>query len=419
MILSFHLASFGFILAIALAVATSPASAVKCGDKITKKTVLTADLSCGYRNGSPALEMVGPATLDLNGHTVLCTQSSADGSIRQVYDGISVRGKGVTIKNGKITKCERGIAGFELDGALIKDIIATGSGDYGIYVEGNNSRIQNVTAKDSYYEYYGDGIFVSGSNNRLLHVTVTNITDYSIIVNGDNNQVKDSYVARSELTGILLSGNNNAIISNSVQNIGYSCIGTYGRDVGNVFRNNTVRRCGGFGVFFSSNNTIIADNKIDSTEYSGIDGRIWYGTDRITGTRITGNRITKSKADGIKLDGVQDAVVADNVIVDSAENAILLKQQSARCRIKSNTIRNCGMVGLRITGADGNNVTDNKISFCKTGMSAGLGSNDNRLINNRASYNTGFDLVDFSPDCGSNVWKGNTGKGNIGCTQKN
>ena len=366
MILSSRLTSFGgLVLALAVTAATSPVSAVKCGDTITNNIVLTAGLSCDNRDGSPALIVEGPATLDLNGYTVSCSL--------EIGDGIRISGKGGTIKNGIVSGCYNGLSGGdnEIQGVIIKDIIATSNGAFGIYVRGNNNRLQNVTAENTAYYWvddsgvnhkYGYGIDVSGNNNRLLRVIATDNIDFDISVNGNNNQIKDCYVARSRY-GIFPSGINYTLISNIVEDMSNTCIEADG--VGGVLKNNTVRRC----------------------------------------------------SDAVTVDG-QKMVLDSNAIDDSTGNGIVLAPPSANCRVKRNTIRKCGMVGLRIKGADANNFTDNKISFCKTGIHAGSGSNRNRLINNRASNNTLFDLSDLSPNCGSNVWKGNTGKGNIACTQK-
>ena len=415
-----RLASAGFIFAIALAVAASPASAVKCRDEITNHTVLTADLTCKcYYGASDNLIVVGPATLDLNGHTVSCKLKYYSSTC------ISIRGKGATVKNGIVSGCYSGVGG-EFRGALIKDIIAERNGYYGIHVNGNNNKLQNVTAKHTRVVTYdncneefgcleyviGTGIFLSGNNNRLLNARATDNANWDIDVDGNNNEVRDSFVARSG-EGVLLYGKDNTVISNTVEDSKTDGISIY-NGIGNVIRNNTFRRCGGNGVNIEEgSNSIVADNKLYSTGSASI-----YVSGRNSNIRLTGNRITKSSGDGIVLDYATNAVVASNVIVNSAGNGIVLGPSAARCRVKNNTVRKCGMVGLRIRGADGSNFTNNMISFCKTGISAGVGSNRNRLINNRASNNTLFDLSDLSANCGSNVWKGNTGKGNIACTQE-
>ena len=228
MIGSFRLSSVGGLaLALAVTAATSPVSAVKCGDTITKNTVLIADLLC---DGDPALTVVGPATLDLNGHTVSC----GDACLYSWYSdaingGIRISGRGATIKNGNISNCDSGVAPYDkLDfhGALIKDIIASNNCRYGVNVNGNNNKLQNVTSKGNGYSYYdeidyvkeGYGIDVTGSSNKLLHVTAIDNYIDDISVRGNKNQVKDCFVARSG-DGIFLSGTNNTAISNLVEDI--------------------------------------------------------------------------------------------------------------------------------------------------------------------------------------------------------
>ena len=116
MILSSRLASFGGLV-LALAVSTSPAMAVKCGDTITKNTVLTANLPCKV---SPALIVEGPATLDLNGYTFSCTND-------EYSQGIAIYGKGATIKNGIVSGCTFGInnPGGAVDSVLWDPVIPT------------------------------------------------------------------------------------------------------------------------------------------------------------------------------------------------------------------------------------------------------------------------------------------------------
>ena len=391
MILSSHLASLALALLALLTVATSPVSAVKCGDTISQNTVLTADLTCpcSLREDDHALFVEGPATLDLNGHTVSCTNSKGWAAAC-----IAISGKGVIIKNGIVKGCDWGVLIIdESQGALIKDMIALDNAIHSIAI-------------------------YSGNNHRVLNVAVTapagDTTSYGITLYGNNNQVKDCYLLRS---GIELSGKNNAVISNIVEDIENDCIRSSGG--GSVIKNNTLRRCGWYGVEVAASNSSIVGNKFYSTRAASIKASFSARDKYFTRTRIAGNQIYKSGGDGIQLWAVRNVVVDSNVIVDSAANGILLPSSTARCTVTNNTIRNCGTTGLRIKGADDNNFADNKISFCgNTGISAGLGSNRNRFINNRASNNALIDLKDWSANCGSNIWKGNTGKGNIACTLK-
>lgn len=372
MILSFRLASLRLILALAAVVMLS-VSAVKCGDTITNDTVLNEDIDC-YCNHWDCEEsgchdwgydcpviVEGPATLDFNGHAVR---------------GLWTTGQGATIKNG-ITMGE-----IRAEGALITNLFAIVSGmwpsETGLHLL-NNCTLLNVTVNNSYV-----GIYVEGNNNRLVQVTAKD-SQYGVYLRGNNNQMKDSYIARTDYDGIKVHGSENTVISNTVEDVG-NCIDTSG--VGNAFENNTFRRCGANGLFLEAS----------------------------TGSRITGNLITKSGGDSIALLSTQNAVVDSNIIVDSGGSGIVLDSLCGGCTIKCNTVSKCAGMGIRIRAADDNNVTDNKVSFCSAGIHAGLGSDRNRFLNNFASNNSRLDLNDLSPNCGTSVWKGNTGMGNIACT---
>ena len=323
-----------------------------------------------------------------------------------------IHAQGALIKNIFVTRSID--FGFRLsDNCTLHNVTTNDNSEYGIMIEGNNNRLYNVTVKDN-SEY---GIVVIGNNNTFYNVTAKDNGIAGILVEGNNNQVTDSFIGRhQDYPGIYLIGSNNRFISNIVQDIRHECLVALNGE-GNVINKNTFRRCSGVRLT-DSNNSIIADNDFYATSKSSIF--LSRKNDaRITGIRISGNRITKSRAGGIELYYAQKTVVDGNVIVDSAGNGIVLDSSSSRCTLKGNTIRKCGLAGLWIRGADGNNVTNNKISFCRTGIQAGVGANRNRMINNRASNSTLFDLNDLSTNCGSNVWNGNTGKGNIACTQKN
>jgi hypothetical protein len=103
---------------------------------------------CGY---DCAVIVNGPATLDLNGHTV---------------KGLRTAGTGATIKNG-ITNGEIGV-----ENALIKNIIVTGDG----LMEGDNSTLINVTAKDNEW--------VSPSTETITDFTMSRPQTMAPLVSG-------------------------------------------------------------------------------------------------------------------------------------------------------------------------------------------------------------------------------------------
>lgn len=450
--LSLRLANVGLILALASVLDT--ASAIKCGAVLTSNTALTANLSCNCTKlaTQTALTLVGPATLNFNGHRVSCA-----GNDPSVYSTcLLIQGKGATIMNGSVTACTHGIFDREEVGGahVIKDMIVSGNSDNGVFLGNANNRLLRVTSKDN----SGDGISLLGSNNVLNHVTVkdnglsgiychgnnnrlfnatardnpqgmlldgeNNTLLYStvkgssgdgIVLFGNNNHVKNSYVGGKNLElGILMNGDNNKVISNTIEDCRNWCIiaTSDSRDTraGHLYKNNTFRRCG-TGLSIDAPKSAVTDNNFFSASQTSIDASRYDIT-------ITGNRITGSGADGITVQIAQGIVMANNVIVNSAKRGIALDSWVSGCTVKNNTIRKCGNAGILIRNSEINSVTKNTISFCRRGINADVAANSNRLINNRASNNTLFDLSDSSTNCGSNVWKGNTGKGNIACTKK-
>lgn len=417
----------GLILALAL---VDTASAVSCGDKITSYTVLSADLACDCSklSSQAALTVTGPATLDLNGHTVSCSKTTAPFTYC-----VAIFGNGATIQNGAVTECFFGVGGPGTIGrTVIRNIVATAysSGfllngnrnklirvtaknhvNAGVSIGGNNNRLQYVTSNNN----DDDGVAVTGENNTLLQVTAKGNAQHGISTYGPFNQVKDSYAAgQRNSEGISIAGENGSAINNIVEDSTRSnCMrGTsaFGSSGGTVFRNNTVRRCGAYGLSVNVVQTTIADNRFFSTSNTSI---FVAAGDNI----ITGNRISGSRVDGILLTTGQGMVVTGNSIVNSARNGIVLASSSLRSTINNNNIRKCGATGIRIQGSDLNKVTGNKVTFCRTGIQADVGAQNNRLTNNRAANSTSFDLSDMSANCGSNVWQGNTGRGNIACTK--
>jgi parallel beta-helix repeat protein len=171
----------------------------------------------------------------------------------------------------------------------------------------------------------------------------------------------------------------------------------------NVFKDNTIRRCNGFGVYVYANNSTVADNKFYFTAGTSIFASF-------EGNTITGNFITGSGNDGIGLTSGERVVVAGNLIVNSAKDGIDLQPESIRRTVKDNTVNKCGSEGLQVRG-DFHIITGNKITKCSTGIEVIVGADNNRLTNNKVSGSTLFDLSDLSANCGSNIWNGNTRTG--------
>ncbi|KAI2492112.1 hypothetical protein MHU86_22448 [Fragilaria crotonensis] len=379
------LASIGLILA--LDPTQLSASAISCGATITKDTVLTADLSCDCsKNFLHLLLVKGPATLDLNGRTVKCSDTSVSRSYTTAC--IAIGSKGATIKNGIVKGCGYGVTDHYVapaEGARIENIIAKETLSTCFKIRGDNCILRNVIAD-------GDGIYVIGNNNKV---------EGSSLINS--------------FSGVSILGDNNTVISNTISDVTEDCVSLLG--VGNAFKKNTVRRCGGYGVQVDGSKSIIALNTIEVTGRESIQARATVWISEHTGIRIAGNRISGSSASGIAIGrSFNKTVVENNLVVDCIENGIALYPTSNHGTVKNNTIQNCGCTGLIVFASCANTLTCNTITDCKVGIEAKKDSKRNRFINNRVSDSALIGLKDMSAKCGSNVWKGNTGKGNIPCT---
>ena len=379
------LISIGLILTMELT--KSSASAISCGATITKNTVLTADLICDCSKSFLHLLLVkGPATLDLNGHTVMCSETSA--SISFTTACIAIADKGATIKNGVVKGCGSGVTDHYVapgESALIQNIIAKEALNTCFNLAGDNCVLRNVLAD-------GNGMYLGGNNNL----------------------VEGSYFINS-FSGFSIIGNNNTVISNTISDIIEDCVGVFG--VGNTFKKNTIRRCGGYGVQVDGSNSIIAHNTIDVTGRESIMTSVTFWISEHTGIHITGNRISRSGANGIAVGrSFNNTVVENNLVTYCAEDGIALYSTSNHSTVKNNTIQYCESTGLIVYESCANTVTGNTINNCKVGIEAQKGAKRNHFLKNRVSKNAVLGLKDVSANCGSNVWKGNTGRGNIICT---
>ena len=89
----------------------------------------------------------------------------------------------------------------------------------------------------------------------------------------------------------------------------------------NLFSNNAIRRCLGYGITVNANSTSIADNKVIFTrKKTSIEAS---GGDSTTKSKSLETEITQSSGNGTVLADTQKMVMARNVIVDGAVDGIV------------------------------------------------------------------------------------------------
>jgi parallel beta-helix repeat protein len=243
------------------------ANAIECGDTIGPDTAvkLTHDLQC---EGDVALTVVGPAVLNLKGHSIsrtgpgkgvgiLVTGKNAkirNGTVVGFYDGVVVSGEG-NHKIRKVNAMESWHYGFsvESDANKLAYTIAEANRN-GFYVSGNKNKLHRNTAINNYME----GIFVAGDRNVIVGNTATGNRRESIEIDGNQNRVvyntlqdiqidgDQNRVARNTVDSIEIDGNENRVARNTVSIALDEGIMIDGDD--NIVRKNTDTEKGSDGI---------------------------------------------------------------------------------------------------------------------------------------------------------------------------
>ena len=293
---------------------SADADTFNCGDTInTGGTVsLTADVGPCDDNVEPALTVVAPTVLNLNGYRVFCEDTNGNGV---VPNGILMTGNGGKIKDGTVEGCV--------------DNIQLGNDDSGAS-EGSHI-VVGVVSKNTGFDAEGDGgdcFDIATANNKLKDSTAKNCSDDGIDIDGDNNVVKD----------------------NVVDGIGDNCLAANGAS--NRIKENEIVGCTDRGIDLDGNSNIVIDNEVSQTGKEGI--RADDGSFNI----IKENEVSEGAEEGIKIES-QGNIVRSNESEDNAGAGILVKEGGGTNIIKANEAED-NLVDLVDENADcGTNVWSN------------------------------------------------------------
>ena len=183
---------------------------IGCGDTIGPWEFgkLDSDLSCDSST-NPALTVVGPAVLDLNGHTVSCAVGTGDVHAAPVEPvgqiGILVKGIGAIVKNGQVTGCVDGV----VVGEAVDPVSVDGS-------PGGFHVVANLEVTDSAVNL--TGIVVNSDRNLIAYNNVHDNDSTGILVNGNFNVLKKNTVQSNSGDGIGVAGHRNLVASNTTNN---------------------------------------------------------------------------------------------------------------------------------------------------------------------------------------------------------
>ena len=290
---------------------------------------MTSDiLNCG---ANPALSVIGPAVLDMNGHTISCGA--------RPLNGLVLTQTGVTAKNGSITNCTVGVVVRDGGRHSVRSLaVATDepllspfgggiaflvtsdrntlSGDVarnttfqaststitqngiGFKVQGNSNQLQDDVAANN-----ESGFLVLGSSNILSGNTTADCTDGFAIQSGLGNRLVGNVAARSSEAGFFISGGtrhvltgNTAVATGNGDNVRETPTGiVVAGDGNNIVQNNTVLANAFGGIEADSSGNTISGNRVlgnvagdlsdfsDHATFSSCTTNVWRNN--IFGTR--------------------------------------------------------------------------------------------------------------------------------------
>jgi parallel beta-helix repeat protein len=231
-------------------------SSVVCGDIIGpgEHVQLDSDLLCSE---PPALTVIGPAVLDLNGLTLTCTAP---------HIGIEIKGTGAVVKNGHVFGCHEGVlvGGHGFHGVSNVEV-STLEGNTGIVVNSNHNLIVANNVHDSIHP----GILVTGSYNAIerntLHHNNTGIT-----VTGSYNAIKRNTLHHNNPNGIDIEGDKNVVSRNTCSENDFNGIEINGDR--NFVSRNTCNENGVDGIEVDDGDkNWVMGNKTNNNATNGID----------------------------------------------------------------------------------------------------------------------------------------------------
>ena len=209
--------------------------AINCGDTIEpgQKVRLKRDLNCADTDFEAAITVIGPAVLDLNGHTI-----TGNGSM----DGIVVQGEKAEIKNGKVTACNKGVVlqGKEAEGHhRIFKILAIENNNDGFAVESDKNKLIHNKSVGNVQE----GFDVQGHDNLLERNIAMKNSDKGFEIDGNKNKVRFNKAEANMSDSFEIGGDENRIVYNISKNNEYKGIEING-DLNFIAKNKSINNAG-------------------------------------------------------------------------------------------------------------------------------------------------------------------------------
>jgi parallel beta-helix repeat protein len=315
-----------------------------CGSVLSgdETYVLTEDvLDCDA--SAPAITVIGPATLRLNGHTVSCALELDD-------EGQEVP--------------QEGTIGVRLEG---KDAGLVGGGKP---AQGNGTPANLVTG-------CAQGVVLNGEGEHEVRgVSVTRSADGAFVIESDENKLVGNVVRQAEAwddseplegSGFLVAGDKNKLQENvaadndSDDEAGFTVEGNENELKDNISKDNV-----GFGYLVLGHLNILRGNAALKNEQHGF----------VVGEEAEGNVLKHNKSfeNGDEPNDPEEPTAASGFEIDGSGN-----------ELDDNIANRNGIYGIHLTGT----------------------AHDNVISHNAVADNLEGDLIDETLDCNSNEWHKN------------
>jgi parallel beta-helix repeat protein len=295
-----------FAVVIVVGADSAHATHVNCGDTITTDTVIDSDLIDCPNNGI----IIGAdgITLDLNGHIIDGDDLLVDQCPPDEFCDVGVANdghNGVRITNGTVREFGVGAFLFAVRRNVVTEVVTVEHVFSGLILgETMRTRIRSNVISRNAGPDSGVGITLFAShNNWIADNTIAANRELGIhLIRSSRNFIGHNRVRDTNEDGILVEGRYNRVVANRLveSSIGITTFGS--RTVGNVVRQNVVRRPerGGIYVDVVPEQTVFKRNHVFRADASGI----FVGS---PGTRVTGNEARNNGRLGIKaVQGVID-----------------------------------------------------------------------------------------------------------------
>jgi parallel beta-helix repeat protein len=277
------------------------AADIQCGDTIGPGENIKLTQDIGPCTGGPALTVVGPASLNLNGYTV-----AGDGDI----DGIVLEGKRATVMNGTIIGCYNALVVMGQGRHKIKRIKAEDNIDQAFVVySDNNMFLWNKADMNG-----DDGFYVEGSGNRFILNKIYDNDDEGLEIEGHNNKVVANRARGNNSDSFEIGGDENRLVFNKAtlsRREGFEIEG-----IGNIVKHNTAKDNGGSGFRVEGSEILLHQNRSTNNADYGIQ----IDDDAFDNT-IKKNRVRGNGESGIIVENAAHGnVITKNVVIGNGVN---------------------------------------------------------------------------------------------------